>query len=79
MSVADKHKDKSTREGVIAVAVNAARDTGVILEVNCETDFVAKNELFLRFVNRLLQSTLAHPNTEMKLVDITKAEDNAKA
>ena len=46
---ASKAASRVTAEGVIAVAV--AGSTGALIEVNCETDFVAKNETFLAFVN----------------------------
>ena len=46
---ASKAASRVTAEGVIAVAV--AGSTGALIEVNCETDFVSKNETFLAFVN----------------------------
>lgn len=50
---ADKRSDKETREGVIASFVTPCRRKAVLLEVNCETDFVAKSDLFLKFVDTL--------------------------
>ena len=35
---------------MVASFVTPCRRKAIMLEVNCETDFVAKNELFLRFV-----------------------------
>ncbi len=46
-SKAGKAASRITAEGVIAVAVDG--DTGAMVEVNCETDFVTKNESFLAF------------------------------
>ncbi|MCK6425381.1 MAG: translation elongation factor Ts [Burkholderiaceae bacterium] len=46
---ASKAASRVTAEGVIAAAV--AGNTGALVEVNCETDFVSKNETFLAFVN----------------------------
>jgi elongation factor Ts len=43
LTSADKRADKETREGVIASFVTPCRTKAVMLEVNCETDFVAKN------------------------------------
>jgi len=37
---------KETREGVIGILINKDRSFGAIAEINCETDFVARNELF---------------------------------
>ncbi len=48
-SKAGKAASRVTAEGVIAAAVSGA--TGALIEVNCETDFVSKNDSFLNFVN----------------------------
>src|SRR5882762_410205 len=42
-------------EGLIGVAIAADGKTGALVEVNCETDFVAKNEDFAAFVNTIAQ------------------------
>ncbi|HMW71873.1 MAG TPA: translation elongation factor Ts, partial [Cellvibrionaceae bacterium] len=47
-----------TAEGVIAAAV--AGDTGALVEVNCETDFVSKNDAFLAFANALAALVAEH-------------------
>jgi len=46
-SKASKAASRITAEGVIAAAVNGS--TGALVEVNCETDFVSKNDSFLAF------------------------------
>jgi elongation factor Ts len=46
---AGKAAARITAEGVIAAAVDGT--TGVLIEINCETDFVSKNESFLAFAN----------------------------
>jgi elongation factor Ts len=46
-SKAGKAASRITAEGVVAAAVEGA--TGALVEVNCETDFVTKNDLFLEF------------------------------
>ncbi|MFG6448422.1 translation elongation factor Ts [Roseateles sp. BYS180W] len=48
---AGKAASRVTAEGVVAAAVVGA--SGALIEVNCETDFVSKNEAFLAFVNAL--------------------------
>lgn len=47
---AAKKADRAANEGVIFAQIEDAAKTGIILELNCETDFVAKNENFLAFV-----------------------------
>jgi elongation factor Ts len=46
---AGKAADRITAEGVVAAAVDGT--TGALVEVNCETDFVSKNDDFLAFTN----------------------------
>ncbi len=50
MSRAAKKADRIAAEGVVEVVVNAAGNAAAVLEVNCETDFVAKNEEFRQLV-----------------------------
>ena len=42
--------DREANEGIITARVNDAASSGILLEVNCETDFVSKNENFQIFV-----------------------------
>ncbi|HTT12713.1 MAG TPA: translation elongation factor Ts [Burkholderiaceae bacterium] len=48
-----------TAEGIVSVEVSADGKLGSIVEVNCETDFVAKNEEFLAFARNLAQLVAA--------------------
>jgi elongation factor Ts len=59
-ATAEKRADRSANEGtVLTDIVNGA---GVIVEVNCETDFVARSEDFLGFARRVLDAIkLQHP------------------
>ena len=52
---AEKKAGRATSEGVIASTIDSSAKTGVLIEVNCETDFVAKNENFQSFVEGLLE------------------------
>ena len=47
---ADKKADRQTKEGIVASYIHLAGRVGVLIEVNCETDFVAKNENFRELV-----------------------------
>jgi elongation factor Ts len=47
---AGKKASRIAQEGVVAAHIVSEGRTGVLLEVNCETDFVAKNERFQKFV-----------------------------
>lgn len=48
--------DRETSEGLIAAQVSSCGKTGVLAEVNCETDFVAKNEGFGAFVQDITKT-----------------------
>ena len=45
---------KETRDGIISVGLNDSRTHGVMAEINCETDFVARTDLFLEFSKQLV-------------------------
>ena len=55
---AGKAASRVTAEGVIAAAVSG--DTGALIEVNCETDFVSKNDAFIAFANALAALVAEH-------------------
>jgi len=48
-ALAGKKASREAKEGVIAQCILAGAKTGVMAEVNCETDFVARNETFRAF------------------------------
>jgi elongation factor Ts len=52
-SKASKAASRVTAEGMVAINVNSAGTLASIVEVNCETDFVAKNDDFQAFVRNL--------------------------
>jgi elongation factor Ts len=59
---ASKKATRAVKEGVIASYIHLQGKVGVLVEVNCETDFVAKNEVFREFVKDLtLHIAAAHP------------------
>jgi elongation factor Ts len=59
---ASKKASRSVKEGVVASYIHLQGKVGVLVEVNCETDFVAKNEIFREFVKDLtLHIAAAHP------------------
>jgi elongation factor Ts len=59
---AAKKAERATKEGVIESYIHVGGKVGVLIEVNCETDFVARNEDFRVFVKDLcLQIAAASP------------------
>jgi elongation factor Ts len=60
--IAGKKAGRDAKEGVIASYIHLGGKVGVLIEVNCETDFVAKNDNFREFVKDItLQIAAAHP------------------
>ncbi|MDQ6913215.1 MAG: translation elongation factor Ts [Verrucomicrobiota bacterium] len=59
---AGKKASRATKEGIVASYIHLQGKVGVLVEVNCETDFVAKNESFREFVKDItLHIAAAHP------------------
>ncbi|MBP6017970.1 MAG: elongation factor Ts [Burkholderiaceae bacterium] len=54
-SKAGKAASRVTAEGLIGLQIAADAKTGAIVEVNCETDFVAKNDDFIGFINQIAE------------------------
>lgn len=52
---AGKKAGRAAKEGVIVASIQASGRVGVIAEINCETDFVAKNDIFTRFVKEVAE------------------------
>jgi len=78
---AAKKSGRVAAEGLVFAAVSADRKKGAILEFNSETDFVAKNDEFKTFGEKLVQLSLEHDLTsedELKAFELEgkKVEDN---
>src|SRR5467141_3059803 len=59
---ASKKASRVTKEGIVASYIHLQGKVGVLVEVNCETDFVAKNQIFRDFVKDItLHVAAAHP------------------
>ena len=63
---AAKKAGRDAGEGIIAQCVSADKSKGVLVEVNCETDFVAKNEDFVAFANGVAQRLLDEPEADLE-------------
>ena len=62
--VAAKRADRDSSEGAAIAKVNEDKTAGVIISLNCETDFVAKNESFVALANELAEVALDHDNKD---------------
>src|SRR5213594_5075412 len=62
VAAAGRKAARVTKEGIVASYIHLQGKVGVLVEVNCETDFVAKNENFRSFVKDItLHIAAAHP------------------
>ena len=76
--IAAKKGDRTLGSGVVASYIHGAGSVGVLLELGCETDFVAKNEEFKKLAYEIAMHVAAMNPKYNRLEDVT-AEDRAKA
>lgn len=82
---ASKMAGRTAAEGIVAISITADKKSGAIVEVNCETDFVAKDEGFVKFANDIAVAIVANPSAtveniaEVKLASGETVEEARKA
>ncbi|HSF69396.1 MAG TPA: translation elongation factor Ts [Nitrospira sp.] len=72
LAAAQKKSGRETNQGLIHAYIHMGGKIGVLIEVNCETDFVARNEEFKTFVNDLALQVAAAKPAYVKREDIPK-------
>jgi elongation factor Ts len=78
---AAKKATRDAKEGVIAQHIVPGGKSGVLLEVNCETDFVARNEDFRKFCDELARKLSANPGVDLeadRVAAVAKIGENIK-
>ncbi len=75
IAIAHKKSSRAANQGVIASALLEDSRVGSLIEVNCETDFVAKNEKFKAFVQTLAERAAG---AELNLAEAAATEITAK-
>ncbi len=73
LAAAQKRAGRETREGLVEAYIHPGSRIGVLLEVNCETDFVARNEEFRSFVKDLALQIAASSPSSLRREDIPAA------
>jgi elongation factor Ts len=73
---ADKKADRITAEGVIVLRISGDGKHGILLEVNCETDFVARDTNFINFTNALAELAITHRAATLDALLELKLESN---
>jgi len=68
---AAKKADRDAKEGVIAQAILPGAKVGVLVEINCETDFVAKNDSFKAFTDEAAKKIASQPGVDLESDRVT--------
>ena len=63
---AAKKAGRDAGEGIIATNISEDRSKGILVEVNCETDFVAKNDDFVSFAAEVASDLLQNPGIDLE-------------
>lgn len=66
IATAAKKSAREAREGAIAQYILPGSRAGVLVEVNCETDFVAKNDLFKAFCDQVARTLAENPAADLE-------------
>jgi elongation factor Ts len=69
MASAEKKAGRTAAEGAVGSYIHTGARVGVLVEVNCETDFVARGELFQELVRNVAMQIAACPNVEYVSTD----------
>jgi len=78
---AGKKAGRDAKEGVIVKYVQPGEKLGLLVEVNCETDFVARNESFRAFCDDIAKKLAADPNVNLepdRVAAVAKIGENIK-
>jgi elongation factor Ts len=75
---AAKRADRGTAEGVVAAYIHANKKIGAMVEVQCETDFVARNEDFQAFAYEVALHIAAADPSVVSAEDISESEREAE-
>lgn len=81
VATAAKKASREANEGVIAQHIQPGARVGVLVEVNCETDFVARNESFRAFCDEIARTLAANPQTDLeplRTAQVAKIGENIK-
>ena len=71
---AEKKSGRAAAEGAIDSYIHTGARVGVLVEVNCETDFVARGDIFQELVRNVAMQVAACPNVDFVKVDDIPAE-----
>jgi len=76
MATADKKASRNTNEGIIYAYIHTGSKLGILVEVNCETDFVARREEFTELAKNVAMQIASNP--EIQVVSSDDISETAK-
>jgi elongation factor Ts len=76
---AEKKSSRTAIEGVILIQSNNSSNNSIILEINCETDFVAKDENFINFTNDVMQTCFDSPEKTLEELSTESLEEKRQS
>ncbi|MBC7659659.1 MAG: elongation factor Ts [Chitinophagaceae bacterium] len=75
LSRAAKKADRVAAEGIVQIAISPDQHTGVVVEFNCETDFVSKNSDFIKFASDVANLALQQKVSDVDALKVLKLAD----
>lgn len=76
--IAEKRAEKETKEGIIDSYIHAGKRVGAMVELHCESDFVARSEDFQKLAHELCLQVAAMPSEEDSLMEQPWIRDQSK-
>lgn len=73
--VASKRADKEANEGIVLAKTTDDKKFAAVLKLSCETDFVAKNEEFVRFANNIIDKILSEKPKDVEALKKLKLNE----
>jgi elongation factor Ts len=73
-AVANKRADREASEGVVLAKLNSDSTIGAMIVLNCETDFVAKNDNFIGFAKMILDKAIESNSSDLDALKQTKID-----
>lgn len=74
MAIADKKASRNTNEGIIYAYIHTGNKLGILVEVNCETDFVARRPEFMDLAKNIAMQIASNPEIEVISFDSISQE-----
>ena len=68
---ATKKAGREVKDGAIFQSISSGATSGILVEINCETDFVARNDIFRSFGDEIAKRLLANPTADVETDRVT--------